>query len=115
MKATTTKQRQRSLTDEQVMWMRQQFREGRQGKAMAAELGVSKTTAMQAIRGISYQHLPDPVTLGEPVVKPLIVRERKPTVEKRPVWSRLSVERACDHAFMQWQGGEPRQDWRVAL
>ncbi|HEY9147089.1 MAG TPA: hypothetical protein VIN36_10425 [Thiobacillus sp.] len=115
MKATTVKQRKRGLTDDQVIWMRQQFRQGWEGKALAAQLGVSKTTAMQAIRGISYRHLPDPVLLGEQVVKPLIVRERKPTVEKRPTWSRLHVERACDTAFMQWAGGEPRQDWRVRL
>lgn len=28
---------------------------------------------------------------------------------------RPAYERACDTAFMQWRGGEPRQDWRVAL
>lgn len=28
---------------------------------------------------------------------------------------RPAEEAVCDAAFLQWQGGEPRQDWRVRL
>lgn len=42
-------------------------------------------------------------------------RTRKEPAQQTRHWPRPQHETACDHAFMQWQGGTPRQDWRVCL
>lgn len=52
-----------TLTDAQVSYARQVYREGMTAGRIAAELGVGSTTVCRAIRGISHKHVDEPPVL----------------------------------------------------
>ena len=50
----------RKLSDDQVRWVRQQHKNGRNTRDIGAEIGLSHTSIARIIRGVSYQNVKDP-------------------------------------------------------
>ena len=81
-----------SLTDAQVSYARQVYREGMSAGRIAAELGVSEMTIYSAVKGHTYKHVDEPPVLGRrkvvkaPDVKP--AKDDSQRARDREIWFR---------------------------